>query len=107
MTVTHKYSIEVTCEACGSAGAIAVTEQAGPPFTDSPRRDYVDEHRKFAVEGGDPPAIECLACGARFPGAGADSPTDGAAKGVRERDYRALPPRDDHVPGLERLHLVA
>jgi len=64
----HRFSIEFACPACGASGKVGVAEEAGPPFTDAPRRTYAIDPRHFVlVVEGDPPAIECVACGAGFP----------------------------------------
>jgi len=64
----HRYKIEIACPGCGAEGAIHVVEDAGPPFTDMPRRAYTaDNEGRFALttaEGA--PRIECLACRAVF-----------------------------------------
>ncbi len=68
MAATHRLSIDIACPACGASGAIKVSEDAGPPFTDTPRRTYSTNAEKFVllIEG-EPPSIGCVACGARFP----------------------------------------
>jgi hypothetical protein len=61
-------SIDIACPTCGAEGTIKVAEDAGPPFTDMPRRTYTTDAGKFVLLlDGDPPAIECVACGDRFP----------------------------------------
>jgi hypothetical protein len=61
-------SIDIACPDCGASSAIKVTEDAGPPFTDTPRRSYSTDAEKFElVVGAGAPAIACVACGARFP----------------------------------------
>jgi hypothetical protein len=61
-------SIDIACPSCGASSAIKVMEDAGPPFTDTPRRTYFTDVEKFVLLiGGDAPAIACVACGARFP----------------------------------------
>jgi hypothetical protein len=66
MVITHRFSFDVACPGCGASGRIKVMEDAGPPFTDIPRRSYVGDAGKFAVAAGDPPTITCAACGAEF-----------------------------------------
>lgn len=63
----HRFSIEFACPACGASGAISVAEDAGPPFTDTPRRTYTTDQERFAlIAGGDPPGVKCRACRAIF-----------------------------------------
>jgi hypothetical protein len=64
----HRLSIQVACPGCGTEGAINVVEDAGPPFTDTPRRAYAaDDPGRFAlIPGGEPPGVKCLACLAIF-----------------------------------------
>jgi hypothetical protein len=68
MVAHHRFSVEAECPDCGASGAIKVTEDAGPPFTDVPRRTFRDESQKFRVSSEAPPTIECVGCGASFPG---------------------------------------
>jgi hypothetical protein len=68
MSASHRLRFEIPCPACGSSGVIWVIEDANPPFTDTPRRSYKADEDKFIVTVGDPPAIECRACGGQFPG---------------------------------------
>jgi len=64
----HRFTVEFACPSCAAPGEIKVTEDAQPPFTARPRRMYDADPRKFVlITGGSPPAIECAACGARFP----------------------------------------
>ena len=63
----HRFSIQVTCPDCGSADAIKIVEDGGPPFTDTPRRTYSADPDKFVlIPGGQPPGIKCRACRAIF-----------------------------------------
>ena len=67
MTTQHRFSITIACPACAASGAVIVTEDAGPPFSETPRRTYTAEPNRFEVAiGSDPPEIKCVACGARF-----------------------------------------
>ena len=67
MVISHRFSFEAACPACGVSGAIKVMEDAGPPFTDMPRRAYICETGKFQVSAGtSPPTIRCVACGEKF-----------------------------------------
>jgi hypothetical protein len=64
----HRLSIEIACPSCGASGTVKVAEDAGPPFTDAPRRTYSTDPDKFAlISQGDPLQIQCVACGGRFP----------------------------------------
>jgi hypothetical protein len=69
MVAHHRFSIEVACPSCEAPGKVEVVEDAGPPFTETPRRRYNSDAPEFAViSGSEPPEIECRACGAVFPG---------------------------------------
>jgi hypothetical protein len=68
MVAHHRFSVDAACPACGTSGKIKVTEDAGPPFTDIPRRTFADETQKFRVSSEAQPTIECVGCGASFPG---------------------------------------
>jgi Zn ribbon nucleic-acid-binding protein len=68
VAANHRFSIPVACPVCEAAGDIKVTEEAGPPFTDTPRRAYTADPMKFTLLIGDePPMVQCVPCGARFP----------------------------------------
>jgi hypothetical protein len=66
MVINHRFSFDVACPGCHVLGRIKVLEDAGPPFTDIPRRTYVGESEKFSVAAGDPPTVRCVSCGAEF-----------------------------------------
>jgi hypothetical protein len=68
MSPSHRFSFEFACAQCGTSGVIKVMEDAGPPFTDPPRREYRAEPGKFTVEPGSPPTIRCEVCGAKLLG---------------------------------------
>ncbi len=64
----HRLSISVACPVCEATGEIKAKEDAGPPFTETPRRTYAVDPAKFTLLiGGEPPMIQCVPCGARFP----------------------------------------
>jgi hypothetical protein len=62
----HRFGFEVACPGCGAAGTILVLEDAGPPFTDQPRRRYCSRDEKFQVIVAARAVIRCLACGKQF-----------------------------------------
>lgn len=64
----HRFSVEFACPSCEALGKIKVTEDAGPPFTDRPRRTYDADPETFLLLVGEKrPVIRCVACGAAFP----------------------------------------
>lgn len=65
MVTNHRLSFDVQCPACGATDTIIVTEDAGPPFTDEPRRTY--SASEFGIKSGNPATIACATCGANFP----------------------------------------
>lgn len=68
VTANHRFRIRLACPVCEAEGEIKVTEEAGPPFTDMPRRTYAIDPLKFTLLiGGEPPMVQCVPCGARFP----------------------------------------
>jgi hypothetical protein len=66
MFASHRVIVDVECPRCGATGTVIALEDAGPPFTDPPRRTFFAG--KFGVEPGNPATIECAACGAKFSG---------------------------------------
>ena len=63
---SHRWLFSVHCPGCGAAGAVRVLEDAGPPFTDPPRRGYqpVGEFEIFVDQ--DPVLVRCEGCKAAF-----------------------------------------
>ena len=67
MIAHHHFSIGIACPACGAGGKISVVEEAGPPFTDAPRRTYSAVGAEFELNsGGGRSRATCRACGATF-----------------------------------------
>jgi hypothetical protein len=67
MAAHHRISISVACPVCEATGELQIAEDAGPPFADAPRRTYAVDPVKFSfLVGGEPAAMACVACGARF-----------------------------------------
>jgi hypothetical protein len=67
MSAHHQISVRVACPVCAAAGELKIAEDAGPPFADTPRRTYAVDPMKFNIlVGGEPAAMACVACGARF-----------------------------------------
>jgi len=67
MSVIHRLKFEIACPSCGAAGALRMTEDAGPPFDDVPRRTYTVEAGAFLVIARAATKVECETCGAKFP----------------------------------------
>jgi hypothetical protein len=63
MSANHRYTIDTTCPGCGASGAVIVLEDAGPPFTDLPRREITSADNKFDIVAQNPPTAKCAACG--------------------------------------------
>jgi hypothetical protein len=67
MVTHHRFNIQVACPSCEAPGKVEVVEDAGPPFTDTPRRAYASDALEFVlIAGSEPLEIECRACGAVF-----------------------------------------
>jgi len=64
MNLNHRFLMDVSCPACGASGNIRVIEEAGPPFTETPRRAYAAETAAFQITL---PSITCVACRTAFP----------------------------------------
>jgi hypothetical protein len=61
----HLWSFSVRCPGCDTECTVRVVEDAGPPFGDTPRRDYTVSDG-FRVTPGTPATLKCLGCGAVF-----------------------------------------
>jgi hypothetical protein len=66
MSATHRVTFDVVCPTCGAKGKVIGIENGGVPFADTPRRKYLVG--EFSVVPGNPTAVECTACGAKFRG---------------------------------------
>jgi hypothetical protein len=63
MSASHRYTIDTACPGCGATGAVIVLEDAGPPFTDVPRRKITNADTTFDIVAENPPIVKCAACG--------------------------------------------
>jgi hypothetical protein len=63
MPANHRLNFDVTCPTCATRGAITLIEDAGPPFTEAPRRTFNSRDNKFVVTSEEPPAVACASCG--------------------------------------------
>lgn len=63
--VHHRWSFDAQCARCETVHEVQVIEDAGPPFTDLPRRSYKPS-TAFSVTEGPPVIITCLKCSNKF-----------------------------------------